>query len=83
MKLFNIGYFKDTTQEASVVCPPPHGSPVMPAGVMAKAWSRSSSAKTNNTRDHSAATWHGNSVSVDPMDHMIGSHLLLGTNGIW
>lgn len=55
----------NTTQEASVICPPPHGSPIIPAGLMAKAWSRSSSAKTNNTREHSAATWrHGSSGRV-------------------
>ena len=62
----------DTTPEASVICPPPHGSPIIPAGLMAKAWSRSSSAKTNNTRDHSAATWqYGSSVSVNITCYMV------------
>lgn len=54
----------NTSQEASTVCPPPHGSPIMAAGMMAKAWSRPSSALTNNTRNHSAATWHGSSGQV-------------------
>ena len=78
--MFNIVYSKDTTQEASVACPPPHGSPIMPAGLMVKAWSRSSSAKTNNTRDHS--TWHGSSVSVDITCYMVSAQLL-GTSGVW
>lgn len=73
---------KDTSQEASVMCPPPHGSPVMAAGAMARTWSRPSSVKTTNTRDHSAATWHGSSVSIDTMDN-INVQLLLGTIGIW
>ena len=80
--MFNIVYCKDTTQETSIVCPPPHGSPIMPAGLMAKAWSRSSSAKTNNTRDHSAATWrHGSSVSVNTICYMNGTQLL-GASGV-
>ena len=80
--MFNIVYSKDTTQEASVACPPPHGSPIMPTGLMAKAWSHSSSAKTNNTslRDHS--TWHCILVSVDITCYMVSTQLL-GTSGVW
>jgi len=68
-----------------VVCPPPQGSPVAIAGTMAKAWSRPASAKTNDTRNHSAATWHGSSVSVNAINYGFNFvlTLLLGTNGVW
>ncbi|XP_065912424.1 leucine-rich repeat and guanylate kinase domain-containing protein-like isoform X2 [Dysidea avara] len=54
----------DVSQEANnFTCPPPHGSPVLTGGNMAKTWSRPPSTKATS-RNHSAATWHGSSGCV-------------------